>query len=363
MRVLMISIDKGLVGGKELGDVVERHRKYGTQVEALDIIVLSKKGFEEREISEKVKAIPTNSANKFGYFFDALRIAKKRFQTVKYDLIVTQDPMWIGLIGAILKKNFGSKLLVHFHGDFSLNPLSRYTVSVADGVRVMSDGQKEKLIRKGISAKKIRVISTPVDIKRFENFGKSATDDQKKLLSGLRKSIQNKKVILAVGREDKVKDWSTFYEAVRIIKKKKGTDDIFVWRVGSKDFPNDLVDMVSVKDSENTQRLPAYYHLADVIVLSSLSESFGKVLVEANACGKPVVATATTGAQEVIKDGYNGFLVPIGDARILAEKISYLLDNPDKAEVMGKNGLKIVSEKYSDNTEKIIDFWKDLIGT
>ena len=83
MKVLMISIDKGLVGGKELGDVVERHRKYGEHVEVLDIIVLSKKGFTERQISKKVKAIPTNSSSKFGYFFDALRIAKKKFQIVK----------------------------------------------------------------------------------------------------------------------------------------------------------------------------------------------------------------------------------------------------------------------------------------
>jgi len=362
MKVLMISIDKGLVGGKELGDVVERHRKYGEHVEALDIIVLSKKGFEERQISEKVKAIPTNSSSKFGYFFDALRIAKKKFQTVKYDLIVTQDPMWIGLIGAILKKNFNSKLLVHFHGDFSLNPLSRYNVSVSDGVRVMSKGQKDKLIRKGISAKKIQVISTPVDTQRFRRFEEQASEAQKNLLANLRKQAGDKKIILAVGRDDKVKDFESLYEAVRIIREKNINQQIGFWRLGSTKLPSDLSDISVGFDNIATMDIPAYYLASYMTVLPSISESFGKVLVEANACGKPVVATATTGAQEVIKDGYNGFLVPIGDANGLAEKIVEFLDNPKKAKEMGENGRRMVSEKYSDNTEKIIGFWKDIVN-
>ena len=55
-------------------------------------------------------------------------------------------------------------------------------------------------------------------------------------------------------------------------------------------------------------------------VSSSAHESFGKVLVEANACGKPVVAKTTTGAKDIVNDGVNAYLVPVGDAQALAEK-------------------------------------------
>ena len=112
------------------------------------------------------------------------------------------------------------------------------------------------------------------------------------------------------------------------------------------------------------ENLAAYYKASDIFVLSSASESFGKVLVEANACGKPVVSTATTGAKEIVQDGYNGFLVPIGDYEALAEKILNLLDDPKKAKEMGENGKELMKQKFDGkiNTEKIVEFWDDIIS-
>jgi glycosyltransferase involved in cell wall biosynthesis len=57
----------------------------------------------------------------------------------------------------------------------------------------------------------------------------------------------------------------------------------------------------------------------------------------------------------------NGFLVPIGDEKKLAEKILELLNNPELARQMGEIGKQMALEKYSDNTNKIIQFWRDLI--
>ena len=122
MNILMISLDKGLLGKGQLGDVVERHIEYGKNVESLDIIVFAKHGHENFTLSTNVKAYPTNSRKKFFYPFDALRIAKTLFQKKKCDLIVTQDPFLTGFVGYKLKKNFGAKLLVHMHGDFFNNP-------------------------------------------------------------------------------------------------------------------------------------------------------------------------------------------------------------------------------------------------
>ncbi len=360
----MISIDKGLLGQGQLGDVVERHIEYGKQVERLDIIVFSHKGYRNYKISEKVTSYPTNSASKFRYFSDALKIGKCLFKDKRYDLIVTQEPFLAGLVGVILKKKFGSKLLVHFHGDFWKNKnwlkehwvnyifllISKFVVPKVDGIRVMSQGQKDKLVKVGIDKNKIRVISTPVDLQKYLN-------------QELRIKSQESRIVLHVGRNDKVKDYSTLIKAFKIVSQKLPNAKFI--QVGAdseikkaiEDFGPIEVDILGKVSSENLINI---YNQSDVVVLSSTSESFGKVLVEANACGKPVVSTATTGAKEIIQDGYNGYLVSIGDAEDLAEKILYLLNNPEDAKEMGKKGRKLVKEKFGNNMERIINFWQEL---
>ena len=61
MNILIISLDKGLLGQGQLGDVCERHKEYGKRVDSIDIIVFSKSGYSPYVISENVSAFPTNS--------------------------------------------------------------------------------------------------------------------------------------------------------------------------------------------------------------------------------------------------------------------------------------------------------------
>ncbi|MCL5795138.1 MAG: glycosyltransferase family 4 protein, partial [Patescibacteria group bacterium] len=117
----MISIDKGLLGQGQLGDVVPRHRQYGEFCEQLDIIVFSGQKVEVNEISSRVRAFSTNSKGRLKYYSDALKLGQQLFAKTQYDLIVTQEPFLTGLAGYKLKKQFGAKLLIHFHGDFWQN--------------------------------------------------------------------------------------------------------------------------------------------------------------------------------------------------------------------------------------------------
>jgi len=146
MHILMLSIDKGLLGKNQLGDVISRHKKYGKFCERLDIIVFNKKESKINKISDKVSVYPTNSKSKLLYYFNGLKLAKNLFNLNSYDLIVCQEPFLTGLIGYKLKKKFQTKLLVHFHGDYNL-PFKK-VIHSADGIRVMSTGQKNKLIQK-----------------------------------------------------------------------------------------------------------------------------------------------------------------------------------------------------------------------
>jgi phosphatidylinositol alpha-1,6-mannosyltransferase len=83
--------------------------------------------------------------------------------------------------------------------------------------------------------------------------------------------------------------------------------------------------------------LPAHYAAADVFVFHSTYETFGVVLAEAMAAGKPIVSVNSTAIPEVIADGRTGLLVPPLDPGALAEKVCVLLDSPAERERLGRN--------------------------
>lgn len=86
--------------------------------------------------------------------------------------------------------------------------------------------------------------------------------------------------------------------------------------------------------------LPQYYAASDALVLPSkdMSEGFGLTLLEANASGKPVVASNVGGIPSVVKNGYNGLLVQPNNPKALANAIVKLQRNPREARAMGRNG-------------------------
>jgi glycosyltransferase involved in cell wall biosynthesis len=86
---------------------------------------------------------------------------------------------------------------------------------------------------------------------------------------------------------------------------------------------------------------------ADLFVLPSFNEGLPNVVLEACACGVPVVATAVFGTPEVLHDGRNGFLVPAGDADALADRIARLLADPERRRAMGAAGRELVRERFT----------------
>lgn len=100
------------------------------------------------------------------------------------------------------------------------------------------------------------------------------------------------------------------------------------------------------------------YSESSFLVLTSLYESFGLVLIEAMSCGLPVIAfDCPNGPQDIITDGEDGFLIPPGNNALFAERIIYLMEHPEERLRMGRNALK-KSERYS--MEQIAEQWKQL---
>jgi len=96
---------------------------------------------------------------------------------------------------------------------------------------------------------------------------------------------------------------------------------------------------------EDAERIMA---AADVVVCPSEFESFGKVNVEAMACGRPVVSTDRGGPSETMRDGETGYLIPPGDPAALADRVTRLLRDPELRARMGRAGRARVLEHFSD---------------
>jgi len=119
-----------------------------------------------------------------------------------------------------------------------------------------------------------------------------------------------------------------------------------------------IVEMWGYHDDMNT-----VLSSATVVVLPSYREGFPKVLIEAAACGRAVITTDVPGCRDAIEDGVTGLLVPVLDAEMLANKISFLLDNPELCEKMGNAG-RIRAEKMFDVKQvvsKHMQIYEDLL--
>jgi len=95
------------------------------------------------------------------------------------------------------------------------------------------------------------------------------------------------------------------------------------------------------------KELHRYLSQGSVFVLPSIEEGLAKVTMEAMACGLPVVATTNTGAEDVLRDGVDGYIVPIRDPETIAEKVLKLYEDSSKRAEMGRNAIDRVSRGYT----------------
>ncbi len=123
----------------------------------------------------------------------------------------------------------------------------------------------------------------------------------------------------------------------------------------------DAIGGVDLLGRVTDRELVAAYRRASVVVLPSTTsaESFGMVLAEANACGRPVIGSRVGGIPSFVQDGVNGLLARPGDPVDLAGKLVDLLGDPAKAQEMGDRGRKLVLQHHDwdtlvDQTETVL---------
>jgi glycosyltransferase involved in cell wall biosynthesis len=166
--------------------------------------------------------------------------------------------------------------------------------------------------------------------------------------------------VLCIGRIQPWKGQHVLVQAAAELK--RAGRDLRISIVGSPSFAADaayyqlLKDMVlslglhaMVRFVPHTSDVVAWYRQSDIVVHTSVEpEPFGLVLIEALACGRPVIATNAGGPLDITDHGrIGGLLVPPGDAQALARAISTLLDDPDLALRLGREGRTRVRQLYS----------------
>ena len=108
-----------------------------------------------------------------------------------------------------------------------------------------------------------------------------------------------------------------------------------------------------------------YRHFSNgsVFVIASIEEGLALVIPQAMACGLPVIATTNTGAEDVVRDGTEGFIISIRDVEALKEKIMYLYEHPEERNRMSASARERVSSSFTwdDYGTKIVEEYNHLL--
>lgn len=194
---------------------------------------------------------------------------------------------------------------------------------LANGWVVASSYTARTLAEHGVARKRIHVVPYGVDGARF-----IAREKPPERSEPFR--------IIFVGSMGQRKGLSYLLDAVRRLRSPR----IKVSLCGRGMIDHNLLDEYKDLDLEINVGLPVedlirQLHKADVFVLPSLTEGFAHVVLEAMACGVPVITTPNTCAEDVMADKVHGFIVPIRDARAIAEKLSWAIENRNELAEMG----------------------------
>jgi glycosyltransferase involved in cell wall biosynthesis len=110
--------------------------------------------------------------------------------------------------------------------------------------------------------------------------------------------------------------------------------------------------------------LHKYYSQGSVFCLASIQEGLAMVLPQAMACGLPVICTTHTGGEDMVRDGQDGFIVPIRDVEALKERILFFYTNRDACKEMGYSAQQRVKSGYTwvDYGNRMIGEYKRILG-
>jgi len=122
-------------------------------------------------------------------------------------------------------------------------------------------------------------------------------------------------------------------------------------------------DRIILKGHQSQHQLRWFYSQCSVFCLTSIEEGLAMVQPQAMACGLPIIHTTNTGGEDIVRDGLDGFCIPIRDVESLKEKILFFYENPEKRSEMAANALAQArnSLSWDDYGQKIISAYQGIL--
>jgi len=229
---------------------------------------------------------------------------------------------------------FGYKLTGNSLHDWLIEKEGR-EFDAARYVIVMSELSRQTLIENGVRADKVLVnrcgisLSMYIQKPRQDNVFRIAFCGQVCPLKGIHylleafDAFKHLEVELwVIGSLDHIKGDPHFYKLLRLY-----------------DLPN--IRFFGAVDSSS---LPGIFSQCSVFVHPSLADGYGMVVLQAMACGLPVIVTNTTGASEIVREGDNGFVVPSRNVEALVDRISFFLREPTRTRELGHAAKESIQE-------------------
>jgi glycosyltransferase involved in cell wall biosynthesis len=223
----------------------------------------------------------------------------------------------------------------------------------ADAVVAVSDGVAQDTSEYlGISRDRIQTIYNPCAVREIR-------DESKRPVDHPWFADDQCPVVISSGRLHIQKDQGTLMRAFKIVRAKRRVRLAILGEGGERARLLSLAEDLGIIDDcwlpGSVDNPFAYLAKASVFVLSSRWEGFGLVIVEAMACGIPVVSTdCPHGPREILEDGRYGLLVPVGDAQAMAEAIEQMLDSPMPSEVLRSGAERFATERIAGEYLKLI---------
>lgn len=330
----------------------------------VDVVVAILEGEYLSLISPNVRLIDLNSAR----LINSLPTLVKYLQQNRPKVLISalEDPNTIAIIARQLA-GVSTAVILTVHNHLSrishqssslkgkLIPLFvRLFFPLADGVVAVSQGvAKDAAKMSNLPLARIKTIYNPI-----------FTND---LLAKFNEQVHHPwfaenqpPVILGVGRLTKQKDFPTLIRAFALVRQECSAKLMIL---GQGEDLQSLQVLIQSLELEEYITFPgfvsnpyAYMEKSALVVLSSIFEGFGNVIVEAMIAGTPVVSTdCESGPAEILADGKYGELVPVGDIPALAAAMINTLKNPLSAELLKKRGQEFSLESALANYQEIFD--------
>lgn len=273
------------------------------------------------------------------------------------------------LIGRLVARLMGVRLILstrHFAYDHKENGLvrrlQRLTAPIDSMILAVSKPVKDHMVfKEGFSPERVEIVPNAIDIGLFKMRNPK----------NINKEVLETPVIGSVGRLHPQKGFDTFIEAAKIILSEKSASRFKIVGEGElletlKDKTNQLgiSEAVEFAGQRSPAEIPDILAGFDVFVQASNWEAFGIAIVEAMACGLPVVATNVEGVVDIIDDGVDGFLIPPKEPRALADRILRLLCHPELRRRIGAAARRKVEENFDirDMADKMANIYLKLLN-